>query len=222
MGEKITSCRHFGSRAFSGLFRPQNYPIWDGGISSGHNWGSLGGRRGLLQKSLLKEQSLTHDNTNLKNRLRALRGVIAELRQGNFDIKESLVIAQQEQFGKSSERSTKEEIAASNNDSLRVPWANDYDKTNAPKKRILRPSERYPNAEIRETHVTSETPPKCPCCSEEMQDSGLTEESERLSIIPKQFIIDRQIRHKFRCSNCQGSIVTAAALPSITPGGAFK
>ena len=176
----------------------------------------------LLQKSLLKEQSLSRDVVNLKNRLSVLQCMIAELKQGNLDIKESFVIAQHQQFGKSSERSTKEEIAASNNESLRISGASDDGESKTPKKRVLKPSERYPNAEIRETQVVPQTPPHCPCCSHEMRDSGLTEESERLSIIPKKFIIDRQIRHKFRCSHCQGSIFTAAGLPSITPGGAFS
>ena len=93
----------------------------------------------LLQKSLLKEQGLARNVVNLKNRLNVLQCMIAELKQGNLDIKESFVIAQHEQFGKSSERSAQEEIAASHNESLRIPGADDKGEPKTPKKRVLKP-----------------------------------------------------------------------------------
>lgn len=160
---------------------------------------------------------------NLKSRINRLQALVAELKQGHLDLSEGMILMQDMQFAKSSERSTKEEIAASLDESLQIPGASDAsDSTKDKKKRVLKPSERYPNAEVKVIHLLPKRPPPCPCCSHEMQDSGMTEDSERLSYIPKKYIIELQKRHKFRCSNCQGAIATTASPPVITPGGAFS
>ena len=176
-----------------------------------------------LNKSEVKKSNLEKTNQNLKARIDRLQALVVELKQGNLDLSEGMILVQEMQFSKSSERSTKEEIAASNTEDLRIPGAgNDDDSPRDKKKRVLKPSERYPNAEIKVVHVLPETLPQCPCCSYEMQDSGMTEDSERLSIIPKKFIIELQKRHKFRCSHCQGAIATTTSPAVITPGGALS
>jgi len=176
-----------------------------------------------LGKSENTKVNLEKINKNLKARIDRLQVLVAELKQGNLDLNEGMVLMQEMQFAKSSERSTKEEIAASDNESLRIPGAGNSDtSTKDTKKRVLKPSERYPDAEVKVIHVLPEKPPQCPCCTHEMQDSGLTEDSERLSIIPKKFIVELQKRHKFRCSHCQGAIATTASPAVITPGGAFS
>lgn len=176
-----------------------------------------------LNKSEYSKLNLEKAVLNLRTKIDRLHALVAELKQGNLDLKEEMILAQEVQFSKSSERSTKEEIAGSDSKSLRIPGASDNDGSKKePKTRILKPSERYPNAEIKVTHIVPKTTPTCPCCSSEMEDSGLTEDSERLSVIPKKYIIERQKRHKFRCSNCQGAIATAALPAVITPGGAFS
>ena len=183
-----------------------------------------------LQKSILKEKSLSQHITHLKNKNAHLEAIIRELRQGNLEITEEEVLKEKKQlqnelFGKSSERSTKEEIAASFNPDLIIPGANDPsdgsaggDKT----KKTRLPSARYPKAEVRETHITPDTPPQCPCCSKQMKDSGLTEVSEKLTVIPRKMIVDRCIRHKFNCAHCQGTLVTAALPMSLVPGGSYS
>lgn len=85
----------------------------------------------------------------------------------------------------------------------------------------LLPSERYPDAEIVEKHISYETLPHCACCGGAMTDSGMTEVSEYLEVIPKKFRIVRQHRHKYRCSGCHGSVVTTPGLPRIVPGSAY-
>lgn len=45
--------------------------------------------------------------------------------------------------------------------------------------------------------------------------------SEYLTVIPRQYLIVRQIRHKYRCGCCHGEIVTAPALPRIKPGSSY-
>jgi transposase len=165
---------------------------------------------------------LEKTNHNLKTKIDRLQALIAELKQGNLDLNENMILVQETLYAKSSERSTKEEIATSSNESLQVPGANDDDSKKDKIKRSLKPSERYPNAEIKIVHVLPEKTPECPCCSYEMQDSGMTEDAEKLSIIPKKIIIELQKRHKFRCSNCQGAIATASLPRSITPGGSYS
>jgi transposase len=54
-----------------------------------------------------------------------------------------------------------------------------------------------------------------------MNDSGLTEVSERLTVIPRKVLIERKIRHKFGCTRCHGAIVTAALPPCLVPGGSY-
>ncbi len=183
-----------------------------------------------LQKSILKEKSLTQDILNLQSKNARLEALIRELKQGNLEITEEEILNQKKElqnelFGKSSERSTKEEIAASSHEGLIIPGADDPSegsKKGNPAKRNRKPSERYPKAEVRETHITPESPPPCPCCSNPMKDSGLTEESERLTVIPRKVMIDRLIRHKFNCAHCQGALVTAALPPSLVPGGSYS
>lgn len=79
------------------------------------------------------------------------------------------------------------------------------------------PSERYPGLELRDFFYKPEHPPKCPCCSEDMKESGLYDTSEKLEIIPQQYYIVRTHRPKFNCSKCYGAMVNTSSLPSIVP-----
>ena len=111
-------------------------------------------------------------------------------------------------FGKSSEKSGKKD----NKDKQRKP----------PRKRILLPSERYPNVDIIEKRVELDKLPVCPCCSKEMKDSGLTEDSEYLTVVPRRFYVVQQKRVKYRCSTCQEGLVTAPAIPRIKAGSSYS
>ena len=55
-----------------------------------------------------------------------------------------------------------------------------------------------------------------------MSDSGMTEDSEFLTVIPKQYLVVRLMRHKYRCTNCHGDLVTAPAPPRIKEGSAYS
>ena len=94
-------------------------------------------------------------------------------------------------------------------------------KSEPPKPRIKQPSERYPNIPVREELVAFDGAPLCDACGKLMQDSGMTEESEQLTVIPKRFEIVRLIRPKFRCS-CQACIKTPALPPRIIPGSSYS
>lgn len=82
--------------------------------------------------------------------------------------------------------------------------------------------ERYPNIEEREEVISLETPPTCSCCQSLMIDSGMTEDSEYLTVEPKKYILVIQKRHKYRCGKCHGEIQTAPALPRIASGSSYS
>jgi transposase len=91
-----------------------------------------------------------------------------------------------------------------------------------PVNKIQLPSERYPNLDIVEKDLNLIEPPTCECCESQMEDSGLVEESEYLSYLPRKYFIVKQIRHKYRCSSCHGSLVTTPSLPRIKSGSSYS
>jgi transposase len=50
----------------------------------------------------------------------------------------------------------------------------------------------------------------------------MTEDSEFLTVIPKQYFIVEQKRHKYRCQKCHGEIKTAPCPPRISPRGSYS
>jgi len=111
-------------------------------------------------------------------------------------------------FGKSSERSGKGETPKK--------------EKRPPKTKVQLPSARYPNAPVIETDIELEHLPNCTCCGSQMQDSGMTEDSEYLTVVPRQFFVVRQRRHKYRCSGCHGEIKTAPGEHKIKDGSSYS
>lgn len=151
-------------------------------------------------------ESIIRDN----ERLRAWNN---ELEQKTFLVNEQYIVLKNKFFGKSSEKEPSE------GDRRRAAGGL---KGRGKKKKVQLPSLRYPNAPLIERDVELKELPGCKCCGEEMSDSGMTENSEHLTVIPKQYIVIRQKRHKYRCGKCHGSIVTAPAPPRISPGSAYS
>jgi transposase len=126
-------------------------------------------------------------------------------------LEEKYVLIKSKVFGRSSEKTLKDPSKASarkKDKKARTNFSKDL-------------SERYPNVDIREEDITLETPPTCSCCQSQMVDSGMTEDSEYLTVIPKKFLIVRQRRHKYRCGNCHSEIQTAPGVPRIAPGSSY-
>jgi transposase len=127
--------------------------------------------------------------------------------QLNFILQEQLTDLQNSLYGTSSERYKKPEDKKK--------------EKSEPKPRIKQPSERYPNIPVREELVPFDDVPLCDACGEVMTDSGMTEESEQLNVIPKKFEIIRWVRPKFRCS-CHACIKTPAVPPRIIEGSSYS
>lgn len=84
------------------------------------------------------------------------------------------------------------------------------------------PSERYPEATVEVDHIDFDTPQPCPACGTNLQDSGMSEKSEYLTVESKVFKIVEQKRHKHRCQKCHGAIITAPSPPRIIHGGSYS
>ena len=91
----------------------------------------------------------------------------------------------------------------------------------APAPRPKRPSERYPNIPVRNELVPFDDVPMCDACGKALTDSGMTEESEQLNVIPKKFEIINWVRPKFRCS-CHGCIKLPPVPKRIISGSSFS
>jgi len=128
--------------------------------------------------------------------------------QKEFLLGEQLINIKNKLFGKSSEKSDKK---SSSNKVKKEP-----------RKRVLLPSERYPNLDVIEKRVELDKLPMCQCCNKEMKDSGLTETSEYLTVIPRRYYVVRQERVKYRCSTCQDNLITAPAIPRIKAGSSYS
>lgn len=99
------------------------------------------------------------------------------------------------------------------------------EKPKEPKKRETprkKPSERYPNLPVREVVIDMVPVPNCKSCGSDMQDSGMTENSEQLTVIPKKYEICLQKRKKYRCSCCHGDLQTAPAPERIMEGSTYS
>jgi len=157
---------------------------------------------------LTGEQDLRRQIAADNDRLRALNN---ELEQKSLFVNERLINLKNELFGKSSEKSPS-----------RASIADHEKKQKDKKKKVQLPSLRYPDAPLIERHVELEVMPECKCCGKNLSDSGMTEDSEFLTVIPAQFYVVRQRLHKYRCTSCHGDIQTAPAPPKVKPGSSYS
>lgn len=160
----------------------------------------------LIQRNALLEFELTQlikENYELRN-----QKITDE--QLHFVMQEQLASLKDTLYGSSSERYKKPEKKK------------DQDKPQEPAKpKVKKPSERYPKIPVREELIAMSPAPSCPCCGEVMQDSGMTEDSEQLTVIPKKYEILLQKKVKYRCS-CHGTLVTAPTPARIIPGSTYS
>jgi transposase len=167
-------------------------------------------RENLSQKELIQRLDIAESELARVLRenyeLRSLKITDEQLR---MIMQEQLESRRDEQYGASSERYKK-------------PKADKKDEPKAPPKpRVKKPSERYPGLPINERCIIENPAPSCPCCAKEMLPSGMTEDSEQLTVIPKKYEILRLMRMKYRCS-CQGAVLTVPSPPRIIPGSTYS
>lgn len=81
---------------------------------------------------------------------------------------------------------------------------------------------RYPDADVIEKEVRLEQLPLCSCCSSTMQEMGIFEQSQKLTVIPKKYLITNILRMKYHCPHCHSSVQTAPQLPTTVPRGSYS
>ena len=123
----------------------------------------------LIQRNFILETELAR----VLRELYEIRKLSITEEQLRLLMQEQLESLRAAQFGASSERYKK-------------PAKKDEPKEPA-KPRVKLPSERYPNIPVREQLITETPAPLCPCCNKGMTDSGMTEDSEQLTVIPKKY-----------------------------------
>jgi transposase len=177
---------------------------------------------GSKTKSISKRENLSPKE--LIQRLDVTEAELVRVLRENYELRELKITDEQlrllmqeqldrqreDQYGASSERYKK---PATKPDESKAPPA--------PKPRVKKPSERYPHLPIQERCVVEDPAPSCPCCSKEMTPSGMTEDSEQLTAIPKRYEIIRLMRMKYRCT-CQGAVLTVPSPPRIIPGSSYS
>jgi transposase len=94
-------------------------------------------------------------------------------------------------------------------------------KEEPPKPRVKKPSTRYPNIPVRELFLESDIVPDCDQCGKKMLKSGMTEDSEQLTVIPKKYEVLRFKRAIYRCS-CQSCMLTTPMPPRIVEGSGYS
>lgn len=170
-------------------------------------------RFSLLSKEELIEYIELQQKVNEKfsKEVTRLRSLNNELEEKTLFVDEQYINIKNKLFGKSSEREPSEEDKRK---------ARSQGKRR--KKKVQLPSLRYPNAPLIERDVDFENAPECPCCNKETKDTGMTENSEYLTVIPAKHMVVRQKRHIYGCGNCHGSLITAPCPPRIKSGGSFS
>ena len=141
----------------------------------------------------------------------SLANQFESLKQRELELDEEYILMKTRFFGRSSEKSaglseTKEEAKK---------------RSRKQKRKVQLPSERYPEAPIVEQEVLFADAPECDSCGEKMTDSGMSEDSEFLTVERVKYFVVRQKRKKYRCS-CHGSIKTAPNPPRIKPGSGYS
>ena len=120
----------------------------------------------LLTKDEVVELARGYEDLldQMQNKYKKLEEKLLAGEQTSFLLGEQLLNIKSKLFGKSSEKSPQK--------------SHEKEKKRSSKKRVRLPSERYPNLDIIEKEVTLDQMPVCPCCSAEMSDSGMTEDSD--------------------------------------------
>jgi transposase len=174
----------------------------------------LGKNRESTKAGNLSPEELLKRNTILEAELARVLRELYEMRK-LFITDNQLQLLKQEQL-----ESLREVEYGASSERYKKPVKKDEPKAPA-KPRVKKPSERYPYLPIRENCVIQDPAPNCPCCSKEMTPSGMTEDSEQLTVIPKKYEILKLMRMKYRCS-CHGAVITVPSPPRIIAGSTYS
>jgi transposase len=96
------------------------------------------------------------------------------------------------------------------------------EKSKPSKPRVQKPSERYPNIPVVEKVIAQDPPPGCGLCGHAMRDSGMSDDSEQLTVIPKKFEIIVVKKVIYECGCCHGSLQSTPSPERIKDGSSYS
>lgn len=136
-----------------------------------------------------------------------------ELAEQNMQLKKTL-------FGASSEKLPKDDAGDPSDD----PPPRCHSGARAPHLHLIKGAGRKPlPAFLPRDRVEYDIPPErrlCPDCHGALHHVG-ADETEQLTVIPVQYRVRHQVRHKYACSTCQ-KIICAEVPKSMVPGGTYN
>lgn len=175
---------------------------------------SIGSFKTSTKLDTLSKDELVKKTTLLETELSTAIKEIYRLKNQNLT-DDQLRLVMEERLGELSRA-----IYGASSERYKKPEKKDKDSV-PPKPRPKLPSQRYPNVPVREELLPFDEIPTCDACGENLTDSGMTEDSEQLNVIPKKFEIVRWVRPKFRCS-CHGCIKLPPVPPRIIRGSSYS
>lgn len=161
----------------------------------------------------LTRQDLIQKNSLLENELFLAFKEIYKLKNQNLT-DEQLKLVMTEQLSE-----LQKTIYGASSERYKKPEKSKDSKIPEPRPKL--PSERYPNIPVRNELVPFDDIPMCDACGKVLTDSGMTEESEQLNVIPKKFEIINWVRPKFRCS-CHACIKLPPVPARIIQGSSYS
>lgn len=164
------------------------------------------------KEELIRRYSILEDElARVVRELYTLRKIEITDMQLNFILSEQLEDLKNKIFGASSEKRAKKKEPKDNSDDP-IP----------PKPRIKKPSERYPDLPVVPQVIPQNPPPSCNICGNAMKDSGMTDDSEQLTVIPKKYEISLIKKVIYNCGCCHGSIQTTPSPERIKEGSTYS
>ena len=178
-----------------------------------------------LERRLEEERSARRNAEALAAQLEAEKAEIAEqnrrLEHLNDELRKLLFGKKSEKLGEDDRQLSFDDIGTAVSEAGGDPAAAAPDGEAEPRRRRRppRPAVRFPAHIERRTEVIEPASRLCPCGCGEMAKIG-EDRSERLDIVPAQFVVIETVRPRYACNRCKGAgVVQAAAPASLIEGG---
>ena len=178
-----------------------------------------------LERRLEEERSARRTAEALAARLEAEKAEIADrnrrLEHLNDELRKLLFGKKSEKLGVDDRQLSFDDLGTAVAEAGGDPAADAPDGEAEPRwrRRPPRPAVRFPAHIERRTEVIEPASRLCPCGCGEMTKIG-EDRSERLDIVPAQFVVIETVRPRYACNRCKGAgVVQAAAPASLIEGG---
>ena len=178
-----------------------------------------------LERHLDEERAARRSAETRAARLEAEKAEIAEqnrrLEHLNDELRKLLFGKKSEKLGEDDRQLSFDDIGTAVAEAGGEPPTDDREEGAEPRRRRrpARPRLRFPAHIERRTEVIEPASTLCPCGCGEMVKIG-EDRSERLDIIPAQFVVIETVRPRYACNRCKGGgVVQAPAPASLIEGG---